>query len=82
MFDQAGNLVGVVTSKLDAIQMARTTGDITQNVNFAIHASVAKTFLDARGVQYAVATAPDKVLPTDEIGERARPLVAIVECQR
>ena len=83
VFDQAGNVVGVVTSKLDAMQMARTTGDIPQNVNFAIHASVTKAFLDTRGVQYAgAATAPHKVLPTDKIGEHARPLVAIVECRR
>ena len=32
--------------------MARSTDDIPQNVNFAIKATVAADFLDARGVRY------------------------------
>ncbi len=40
MLDSAGNLMGVVVSKLNAIRLAKITGDIPQNVNFAIHANV------------------------------------------
>ena len=36
VLDAAGNVVGVVVAKLDAIRIARSTGDIPQNVNFAI----------------------------------------------
>ncbi len=36
VLDKAGNVVGVVVSKLNAIRIARATGDIPQNVNFAI----------------------------------------------
>ncbi|MBL8856372.1 MAG: hypothetical protein JNK57_20570, partial [Planctomycetaceae bacterium] len=31
-----GNVVGVVAAKLDAQAVARVTGDIPQNVNYAI----------------------------------------------
>ena len=34
--DEAGRLMGVVVAKLNALAIARLTGDIPQNVNFAI----------------------------------------------
>ena len=34
VLDSAGNVVGVVVSKLNALKVARVTGDIPQNVNF------------------------------------------------
>jgi S1-C subfamily serine protease len=36
LLDASGHLVGVVTAKLDAMRVARVTGDIPQNVNFAL----------------------------------------------
>lgn len=50
VLDAAGNVVGVVVAKLDAIKIARSTGDIPQNVNFAVSAGTARAFLDAEGV--------------------------------
>ena len=37
LLDQSGNVIGVVVSKLDTLKIARATGDIPQNVNFAIN---------------------------------------------
>jgi hypothetical protein len=34
--ERCGNVIGVVSSKLDAIRVADITGDIPQNINFAI----------------------------------------------
>jgi hypothetical protein len=45
--------VGVVVGKLDALQVASATGDIPQNVNFAIKAGVLRSFLDASAVGVA-----------------------------
>ena len=44
VLDAAGNVVGVVVAKLDAIKIARSTGDIPQNENFAVSAGAARAF--------------------------------------
>ena len=36
IFDEAGNIVGVVLAKLDALKVAKVTGDLSQNVNYGI----------------------------------------------
>jgi hypothetical protein len=36
LHDNSGNIVGVVTAKLDALRVVKATGDIPQNINFAI----------------------------------------------
>ncbi len=38
LFDEYGNLVGIVAAKLDSLKMLAATGDLTQNVNYAIKA--------------------------------------------
>ncbi len=71
--------MGVVVSKLDALKVAEAIGDIPQNVNFAIHANVARTFLEANGVTYEMAPST-KALETADIGERAKSFAVVVEC--
>lgn len=53
VFDRNGLVVGVVVAKLDAARVADLTGDIPQNINFAVRAEIAKLFLAAQGVAYA-----------------------------
>lgn len=36
LFDESGNVVGIVVSKLNAFETARQTGDLIQNVNYAV----------------------------------------------
>jgi len=79
MLDSAGNLMGVVVSKLDAIRLAKITGDMAQNVNFAIHVNVLRTFLDANSVDYDSASS-DKPLAPTAIAEKARGFTVLVEC--
>jgi S1-C subfamily serine protease len=79
MLDAAGNLMGVVVSKLDAIKLAKITGDMAQNVNFAIHANVLRTFLDTNNVDYESASSNQPLAPT-AIAEKARGFTALVEC--
>ena len=45
-----GSVVGVVVSKLDAMAIAELTGDIPQNVNFAVRGELAKLFLVQNGI--------------------------------
>ncbi len=79
MLDSAGNLMGVVVSKLDAIRLAKITGDIAQNVNFAINVNVLRAFLDANSVDYDSARS-DKPLAPTAIAEKARGFTVLVEC--
>ena len=79
VLDSAGNLMGVVVSKLDAMKAAKITGDIPQNVNFAINANVLRSFLDANSVEYETANS-DKVIASTAIAEKAKGFTVLVEC--
>jgi S1-C subfamily serine protease len=81
LLDDAGHVVGVVTSKLNALQMVRATGDIPQNVNFAINASVARLLLDNLGVPYSENQSLD-VRPAADIAELATRYTLLLECWR
>jgi hypothetical protein len=52
LVDASGNVVGVVTSKLSPLWAAKNIGDVPQNVNFALKASVIRDFLESRSVEY------------------------------
>jgi S1-C subfamily serine protease len=52
LFDSSGHVIGVVVAKLDAVKIAQITGDIPQNVNFAVQWSAVRAFLDEAGVPY------------------------------
>ena len=69
----------VVVGKLDALKLVQAAGDIPQNVNFAVHAWVARGFLDSQAVDYEKATST-KAIQIAEIGERARSFTVAVEC--
>ena len=73
-------MVGVVVAKLNAVKIASETGDIPQNVNFAIKSSVAVAFLDAHRVPHSENDAPPLPLSTPEIATQAQALTAQVLC--
>jgi lipoprotein NlpI/S1-C subfamily serine protease len=81
LLDAGGHLVGIVTSKLNALRMARFTGDIPQNVNFAIKAEVARTFLDGKHIAYQTAQSDQQLSPAD-VGDIARPFTVYIKCER
>ena len=51
LFDEAGNVIGVILSKLDAIKVAKFTGDLPQNVNYAVKSIYALPLLEPYGVK-------------------------------
>lgn len=79
VLDSAGNLMGVVVSKLDAIKAAKLTGDIPQNVNFAIGSNALRSFLDANNVEYDSASS-EKAIPSTSIADKAKGFTVLVEC--
>lgn len=78
LLDQGGILVGIVTSKLSPL-IAQYTGDLPQNVNFAIKSTVVREFLDSRGVAYHVATS-QPAAATADIAERVANAIYPVQC--
>lgn len=82
LFDKKGNVVGVVVSKLNVLKLERQTGDIAQNINFAIKPEVLRLFLDTNRVSYLKATESSKSLSNVDLAERARSTTVQVNCQR
>src|ERR1051326_8729672 len=81
LFDASGHLVGIVTAQLNAIRMARFTGNVPQNVNFAIKADVVKALLDSRSIKYQNARSDERLSPAD-IADIGRPSTVFVQCTR
>ena len=79
LLDQSGNVIGVVVSKLDTLKVARATGDIPQNVNFAIKGAVVRSFLEAHGIEFSTSASTAKVDPS-VIAEQASKATVVVEC--
>jgi S1-C subfamily serine protease len=46
LVDENGNVIGIITSKLDALNVASATGDIPQNVNYALKISYAQLLIN------------------------------------
>lgn len=80
LVDGSGNVVGVVTAKLDAIKMAEAQGDLPQNVNFAVKASLATSFLDANQITFDTGMLGEKLDPAD-LAERAKKASVFITCR-
>jgi S1-C subfamily serine protease len=79
LLDSGGHVIGVVVAKLDALATARQTGDIPQNVNFAVHWAEVKTFLDEEGISYLRAPSSQKSEPR-QVTEQARRYTVKIVC--
>lgn len=78
VLDSAGNVIGVVLTRLNAHEFARDMG-YPQTVNFAVAAGAARAFLNAESVPYL--TAPSQTtLPTDQVATTGKRFTVLVEC--
>jgi len=73
-----GEVVGVVTSKLNAIEVFRYTGDVPQNVNFAVKAEYVRSLLVATGLMRHASVVPAAEDDLQEVVRRVRGSVVIV----
>ncbi|MCO6416362.1 serine protease [Siccirubricoccus sp. KC 17139] len=81
LLDMQGHVVGVVVSKLNAQRIAQSTGDIPQNVNFAVKGHEAMDFLRRNGVEPRVAPS-SAARSAAEVGEVAHPSTVFLRCMR
>ena len=80
LVDSAGNVIGVVTSKLDDIEMLKQTGSLPQNVNFAIKNSSTLAFLRSQSIDY-MEHETATTLSRSEIVDRASQFTVFVRCE-
>lgn len=80
LLDSAGNVIGVVSGKLNEVKWAGATGNIPQNVNFAIGVNTLRAFLDAKGVNYKE-VGRESDLRGEQIAQRASGFTVLVECR-
>jgi serine protease Do len=81
LFDQNGNVVGVVSAKHNALNvMVATNGDIPQNVNFAIKGTLAASFLESNRVPLEQGTAA-QVLTSAELADQAQLMSVFIKCE-
>lgn len=81
LFDLGGAVVGVVAAKLDAVRMARATGSIPENINFAIKTGALRDFLDNSAVGYRTAEGRDGAKKeTSDIAKDARGYTLLITC--
>jgi hypothetical protein len=79
LLDLSGHVIGVVVAKLDAVAVARATGDVPQNVNFAVHWAEVRAFLDEEGVQYRRETSSHPATQSD-VAAIARRISVSIDC--
>jgi S1-C subfamily serine protease len=80
LLDQNGSVVGVIQGKLNSIAVARVTGDIPQNINFAVKGEIAQIFMRANDVSFSLADNAKK-LTTEEIAAKGRQIAVFVSCE-
>lgn len=81
VLNKRGEVVGVVSMKLSDIKMAKATGSVGQNVNFAVNGQTLKTFLDTHKVSYRSGSSFfswDK--SAADLADEARKWTLVVEC--
>ncbi len=81
VLNKKGEVVGVVSMKLDDKKMVKATGQIGQNVNFAVSGQTLKTFLDTHKVEYRSGgglLSFEK--STADLADEARKWTLVLEC--
>lgn len=82
VLNKKGEVVGVVSMKLSDSKMAKATGSIGQNVNFAVSGQTLKTFLDTHKVEYRTGGLLSFDKNTADLADEARKWTLVVECWR
>jgi S1-C subfamily serine protease len=80
LLDFTGAVVGVVAAKLDAIKVARATGNLPENINFAIKTGALRDFLDNSAVMYRDTERRESNRETAEVAKKARGFTLLISC--
>ena len=78
--DQTGAVVGVIVGKLNALLVAKATGSIPEQIDFAIKANTVLGFLEANGVSVVEAEKGGALLNGPDLADHARQFTVLVGC--
>jgi serine protease Do len=81
IYDENGNIVGVVISQLNRLKVAKTLGSLPENVNFGIKASTVRQFLTSAGLPTRWSER-SKSMSTKELAKIAKNQTVMVVCTR
>jgi hypothetical protein len=79
IYDQHGNIVGVVIAKLNRLNVAKAIGSLPENVNFGIKASTVRQFLTASGLP-SMSSKSSKSMSTKQLAKIAQKQTLMVMC--
>jgi TPR repeat protein len=80
VLDRKGQVVGVVTMKLDAVKVAQATGTMSENVSFAVNLTTTRNFLDVNRVTYLRTGWFSRSKTAEDIAAEARGYTVLAEC--
>ena len=81
IYDENGNIVGVVVAQLNKMKFAKHSGSIPENVNFGIKASTVRQFLSSSGLPTKWSKR-SKSMSTRELAKIAKRQTVMVMCYR
>ena len=81
IYDENGNIVGVVVAQLNKMKFAKHSGSIPENVNFGIKASTVRQFLTSSGLPTKWSKR-SKSMSTRELAKIAKRQTVMVMCHR
>jgi S1-C subfamily serine protease len=81
IYDEYGNIIGVVVSQLDRLKVAKAIGSLPENVNFGIKAATVKQFLNSSGLPTNWSKR-SKRMATRDIAKIAEKQTVMVQCHQ
>jgi S1-C subfamily serine protease len=81
IYDENGNIVGVVVAQLNKLKVAKAIGSLPENVNFGIKASTVRQFLTSSGLPTKWSTR-SRSMSTKNLAKIAKNQTVMVVCHR
>ncbi len=81
IYDENGNIVGVVVAQLNKMKFAKESGSMPENVNFGIKASTVRQFLSSSGLPTKWSKR-SKVMSTRDLAKIAKRQTVMVMCHQ
>ena len=81
IYDNKGNIVGVVVANLNKLKFAKQSGSLPELVNFGIKASTVRQFLIASGLPTKL-SARTKSIATRDLAKIATKQTVMVQCHQ